>query len=70
MPPNLPETDAVYSRITAIEQRMEARFDVGNERMGRIEQMLADNTVSTEEVRGEITAGTLEIKRVRVVLWG
>lgn len=49
--------DAIYSRITAIERRVEARFDASNERMGRIEQMLADNNVSTEEVREIVVMG-------------
>lgn len=48
---------AIYSRITAIEQRMETRFDAGNERMGRIEQMLSNNSKATEEVREIVVMG-------------
>lgn len=51
------EFASIYSRITAIEQRMEARFDSGNERMGRIEHLLADNNASTEEVREIVVMG-------------
>jgi glutamine synthetase type III len=52
-----PELDAIYSRITAIEQRMESRFDTGSDRMSRIEQMLAENSASTEEVREIVVMG-------------
>jgi glutamine synthetase type III len=54
---DVPKNDPVYSRITAIEQRMEARFDAGNERMSRIETMLAENSASTEEVREIVVMG-------------
>lgn len=54
---DVPKNDPVYSRITAIERRMEARFDAGNARMGRIEAMLAENSASTEEVREIVVMG-------------
>lgn len=48
---------ALSIRLSLVENRMEARFDAGVERMGRIEQLLADNNSATAEVRDIVVMG-------------
>lgn len=58
-----PELDAIYSRMSAIEQRMESRLDAGSDRMDRIESKLDANSAATEEVR----AATEEVRDIVVM---
>lgn len=51
------ELSALNTRITNVESNMEAQFDHGNDRMKRIEDMLASNSASTEKVREIVVMG-------------
>lgn len=51
------ELAALNTRITNVESHMEAQFDHGNDRMRRIEDMLASNSASTEKVREIVVMG-------------
>ena len=51
------ELAALNARITNVESHMEAQFDHGNERMKRIEHLLASNNEATEKVREIVVMG-------------
>ncbi len=51
------ELAALNARITNVESHMEAQFEHGNDRMKRIEDMLASNSASTEKVREIVVMG-------------
>lgn len=51
------ELNALNARITNVESQMEAQFDHGNDRMARIERLLASNNEATEKVREIVVMG-------------
>lgn len=51
------ELAALNARITNVESHMESQFDHGNDRMARIENLLAANSASTEKVREIVVMG-------------
>lgn len=55
--PNIEET--VPGRLDELRQSVDARFRAGDERMGRIEVDLAENTTTTNRIDAN-TAGLLE----------